>query len=112
MASRLFNRYKQKGRNEAASLESAHNYLREQKIANDYLREMPRRWEVGDVYAPHDLSPTEMGKFRKRNVRQADVVDMLGIRPQDMYKVSQEHACASLRGEKRRKGEEVADMFL
>ncbi|KAL6857670.1 hypothetical protein ACO1O0_005112 [Amphichorda felina] len=86
-ASRLFNRYKQKSRaDNTASLESAHNYLREQKIANDYLREMPRRWEVGDVYAPHDLSPAEMEKFRRKKTRQTDVVDMLGIRPQDMYK--------------------------
>lgn len=97
-AARLLNRYKQRGRADAASLESAHNYLREQKIANDYLRQMPRRWQIGDVYAPHDLSPAEMNKWRRKKMRQADVVDMLGIRPQDMYKVSR----ARTQGEERR----------
>jgi small subunit ribosomal protein S18 len=58
----------------------------EQKVAQAYLREMPRRWQVGDVYAPHDLSPVEMAKFRKWANRTEDVVDLLSIRPQDMYK--------------------------
>ncbi|KAG5978159.1 hypothetical protein E4U55_006328 [Claviceps digitariae] len=57
------------------------------KIASDYLRQMPRRWAAGDVYSPHDLSPVEMQKWRKRSLRKNDIVDVLNIRPLDMYKV-------------------------
>ena len=70
-------------RNKQAQLEQ----LRNQKNSADYLRQMPRRWEAGDVYSPHDMSPVEMQKWRKRSPRKADVVDALGIRPLDMYKV-------------------------
>ncbi|EGR45507.1 uncharacterized protein TRIREDRAFT_81140 [Trichoderma reesei QM6a] len=69
-------------RNKQAQLEQ----LRNQKNSADYLRQMPRRWEAGDVYSPHDMSPVEMQKWRKRSPRKADVVDALGIRPLDMYK--------------------------
>ncbi|KHN96602.1 Ribosomal protein S18 [Metarhizium album ARSEF 1941] len=60
--------------------------LRNSKNSADYLKQMPRRWEAGDVYSPHDLSPVEMQKWRKRSLRSNDVVDALGIRPLDMYK--------------------------
>lgn len=62
------------------------DYLKSRKVSNDYLRQMPRRWLPGDVYSPHDLSPREMDKWRRRNRREADVVDILGLRPLDMYK--------------------------
>lgn len=62
-------------------------FLKNQKISNDYLRQMPRRWQAGDVYSPHDLSPNEMNKWRRRSLRDEDVVDALGINPLDMYKV-------------------------
>ncbi|KAG5986844.1 hypothetical protein E4U52_008213 [Claviceps spartinae] len=61
--------------------------LRNNKESGEFLREMPRRWEAGDVYAPHDLSAAEMRKLRKRASRKADVVDALQIRVKDMYKV-------------------------
>ncbi|KAI2606414.1 ribosomal protein S18 [Hypoxylon fragiforme] len=51
-----------------------------------YSRQMTRRWKVGDVYAPHDLSPAEMGKWRRNQARQKDRVDMLGLHPLDMYR--------------------------
>ncbi|KAJ4155235.1 hypothetical protein LMH87_000491 [Akanthomyces muscarius] len=62
------------------------DFLKNRKVSNDYLRQMPRRWVPGDVYSPHDLSPREMDKWRRRNQRQVDVVDILGLRPLDMYK--------------------------
>lgn len=74
----------------AASLrqkQEAIDYLKSRKLSNDYLRQMPRRWTPGDVYSPHDLSPREMDKWRRRNQREVDVVDALGLRPLDMYKV-------------------------
>jgi small subunit ribosomal protein S18 len=62
-------------------------FLKNQKMSNDFLKQMPRRWEAGDVYSPHDLSPVEMQKWRKKTVRNNDVIDALGISPLDMYKV-------------------------
>ncbi|OTB07081.1 hypothetical protein M426DRAFT_318447 [Hypoxylon sp. CI-4A] len=53
---------------------------------DDYMRQMTRRWKAGDVYAPHDLSPSEMGKWRRNQARKKDLVDMLGLRPLDMYR--------------------------
>ncbi|KAH7149253.1 ribosomal protein S18 [Dactylonectria estremocensis] len=61
-------------------------FLKTQKMSNDYLRQMPRRWQAGDVYSPHDLSPVEMSKWRKRSPPKIDVIDALGINPVDMYK--------------------------
>ncbi|KAG5976373.1 hypothetical protein E4U58_004321 [Claviceps cyperi] len=60
--------------------------LRNNKQSGEFLREMPRRWEAGDVYAPHDMSSVEMRKLRKRASRKADVMDALQIRAKDMYK--------------------------
>lgn len=61
--------------------------------AKDLERQMPRtwKWQVGDVYAPHDLSPVEAAKWRQRKSSQRDVFDMLGINPLHEYKV-----CVSL----------------
>ncbi|XXH03959.1 U3 small nucleolar ribonucleoprotein imp3 [Hypoxylon texense] len=53
---------------------------------DDYARQMTRRWNVGEVYAPHDLSPSEMAKWRRNQARKKDLVDMLGLRPLDMYR--------------------------
>ncbi|KAJ2989466.1 hypothetical protein NUW58_g3452 [Xylaria curta] len=53
---------------------------------DDYMRQLPRRWRAGDVYSPHDMSPSEMNKWRKSTARQKDLVDMLGLRPLDMYR--------------------------
>ncbi|KAL2264840.1 hypothetical protein VTJ83DRAFT_7350 [Remersonia thermophila] len=51
-----------------------------------YLRQMGRRWEVGEVYSPRDLEPAEMQKWRKRGSPAGDVVDLLGFNPVDNYK--------------------------
>ncbi|KAI8953517.1 ribosomal protein S18 [Xylaria longipes] len=53
---------------------------------NDFMRQLPRRWRAGDVYAPHDMSPSEMAKWRRNTARQQDLVDLLGLRPLDMYR--------------------------
>ncbi|KAI0842558.1 ribosomal protein S18 [Hypoxylon sp. FL0890] len=60
--------------------------MRQQDQSDDYSRQMTRRWKVGDVYAPHDLSPVEMAKWRRNQARKKDLVDMLGLRPLDMYR--------------------------
>lgn len=47
-----------------------------------------RNWQVGDVYAPHDLSAAEARKFRRVKAPNRDVFDVLNVNPLDMYKVS------------------------
>lgn len=45
---------------------------------------------MGDVYAPHDLSGTEQAKWKKVKQRARprwDVLDQLGVRPMEEYKV-------------------------
>lgn len=46
-----------------------------------------RDWKAGDIYAPHDLSPAEMKKWRKRQGPAADAFDALNMNPLDLYKV-------------------------
>ncbi|RYP18126.1 hypothetical protein DL765_004138 [Monosporascus sp. GIB2] len=60
--------------------------LRTHNTNDDYARQMTRRWRPGDVYAPHDLSPSEMGKWRRSTARKRDLVDLLGLNPLDMYR--------------------------
>ncbi|KAI0434313.1 ribosomal protein S18 [Xylaria sp. FL1042] len=60
--------------------------LRDSKNTGDYMRQLPRRWRAGDVYSPHDMSPSEMAKWRKNTARKKDLVDLLGLRPLDMYR--------------------------
>ena len=63
-------------------------------------RQQTRRWKVGDVYAPHDLSSVEMQKWKwpiklgsvlegkgKRR-KWGDTFDVLGVDPVGEYKVS------------------------
>lgn len=49
---------------------------------------MTREWKAGDVYSPHDLSPAEMKKWRKRRSPPTDAFDSLKRNPLDLYKVS------------------------
>src|SRR5687767_10719779 len=37
----------------------------QRRISDEYLQQMPRRWQDGDVLAPHDLSASEMRKWRR-----------------------------------------------
>ncbi|KIV92084.1 ribosomal protein S18 [Exophiala mesophila] len=49
-------------------------------------RLITRRWQVGDVYAPHDLSPAETRKWARRNAPSYDPFDKLNINPLSLYK--------------------------
>lgn len=61
--------------------------LRARTTSDNYARQMPRFWKAGDVYAPHDLSPAQMRKWRSRAPPKKDVMDLLGVNPLDLYKV-------------------------
>ncbi|KAK4156274.1 ribosomal protein S18 [Chaetomidium leptoderma] len=60
--------------------------LRNNATTENYMRQMPRRWKTGDVYAPRDLSPREMRKWRQPKRPNRDIVDMLGFSPLDNYR--------------------------
>ena len=55
--------------------------------AKDLERLQTRRWKQGDVYAPHDLSPVEMQKWRNTQRPSVDVFDILAINPLNEWKV-------------------------
>lgn len=61
--------------------------LQGKNVSENYQRQMPRRWREGELYAPHDLSEVEAAKWRKMTSVQRDLVDLLGLRPLDMYSV-------------------------
>lgn len=53
-----------------------------------YQRQIHRKWQPGDVYAPHDLSGPEQKKWKTGRRRpQSDAFDTLGINPVTEYKV-------------------------
>ena len=57
----------------------------------DLERQMTRKWRVGDVYAPHDLTGVEMAKWKKMRRKPKtrwDVVDQLALKPVEHYKVT------------------------
>lgn len=60
--------------------------------ARDLEKLQIRRWKAGDVYAPHDLSPVEMQKWRRRHQSNTDVFDALAINPLHEYKVCVSHS--------------------
>lgn len=46
-----------------------------------------REWRAGDVYAPHDLSPAQMRKWKVRHSPPTDAFDAIDKNPLDLYKV-------------------------
>jgi len=56
-------------------------------LAGSMTKMITRRWKAGDVYAPHDLSPVEMEKWRQRNRPKYDAFDVLDMNPLDHYRV-------------------------
>ena len=46
-----------------------------------------REWRRGEIYSPHDLSPAEMKKWRRRQSPPTDAFDSLNKNPLDLYKV-------------------------
>ena len=69
---------------------------RRQKLQQDQMimekgktleRNQTRDWKAGDIYSPHDLSPSEMKKWRKKHSPPTDAFDALSINPLHQYKV-------------------------
>ncbi|KAH6865297.1 ribosomal protein S18 [Alternaria rosae] len=61
--------------------------LAESERTAQYQRQIYRKWQPGDVYAPHDLSGTEQKKWKYgRKKPQQDAFDVLGVNPILEYK--------------------------
>ena len=61
--------------------------LAESERIAQYQRQIYRKWQPGDVYAPHDLSGSEQKKWKYgRKKPQQDAFDVLGINPVLEYK--------------------------
>jgi len=73
-------------RQERAAIGSADD-LEEAKLSSNLGRMLTRRFKAGDVYAPHDLSGTEMLKWKQRKMPEHDVFDVLNFNPLDHYRV-------------------------
>ncbi|CAO2654296.1 Nn.00g110290.m01.CDS01 [Neocucurbitaria sp. VM-36] len=59
----------------------------ESEKRSQYQRQIFRKWQPGDVYAPHDLSGSEQKKWKfGRKKPQEDAFDVLGINPVLEYK--------------------------
>ncbi|KAL1639301.1 hypothetical protein SLS58_008014 [Diplodia intermedia] len=57
------------------------------RLRGDLEGQMQRRWQSGDVYAPHDLTGVEAKKWkRSRRAPKTDAVDYLGLNPTKEYK--------------------------
>lgn len=60
---------------------------KEALIRENLARQSTRNWKPGDIYAPHDLSPQEMVKWKQPKQPSKDIIDMLGLNPLDHYRV-------------------------
>ncbi|PQE05796.1 37S ribosomal RSM18 mitochondrial protein [Rutstroemia sp. NJR-2017a BVV2] len=58
-------------------------------LRGDLSKQISRKWKVGDIYAPHDLSDVEMAKWKKKAKVTHDVFDVIGFNPLEQYKVGQ-----------------------
>lgn len=70
-------------------------FLEDQKAQSESRaleRYHTRDFKAGDIYAPHDLSPTQMKKWGKRQSPNTDAFDALNLKPLDMYKVNSTEA--------------------
>lgn len=58
------------------------------RLRADLELQSPRRWQVGDVYAPHDLTGVEAKKWkRSKRTPNVDAFETLGLNPLKEYKV-------------------------
>lgn len=61
----------------------------ESEKRSQFQRQIFRRWQPGDVYAPHDLSGVEQKKWKYgKKKTQEDAFDILGVNPVLEYKAS------------------------
>ncbi|TGJ88674.1 hypothetical protein E0Z10_g100 [Xylaria hypoxylon] len=86
LAGDIYNKIRGSRKRNSKQNQKIEEEMRGKNRHDDYMRQLPRRWRAGDVYSPHDMSPSETAKWRKNTARQKDLVDLLGLRPLDMYR--------------------------
>ncbi|OJK00044.1 hypothetical protein ASPACDRAFT_120092 [Aspergillus aculeatus ATCC 16872] len=67
----------------------ARRFIEQQKAVNESRpleKFQTREWKAGDIYAPHDLSPAQMRRWKVRHSPSTDVFDSLNLNPLTMYK--------------------------
>ncbi|KAK1774151.1 hypothetical protein QBC45DRAFT_425764 [Copromyces sp. CBS 386.78] len=75
------------GRDNYNNSQKVQELLQSEVTSANYMRQMKRRWNNGDVYAPRDLSAYEMkGPPQGQWMPPADAVDQLGFSPLDNYR--------------------------
>lgn len=87
------------GQRNSARMRAGENATAKLEITR--LREMEktlrRQWKGGEVYAPHDLSPSEARKWATRTTPIKDIFDELAIDPMKEWKVCRRKDNRSLR---------------
>ncbi|KAL2809288.1 ribosomal protein S18 [Aspergillus granulosus] len=76
-------------RKQARALQNRSKFKEEQRVQAEgraLERFQTRAYQPGDIYAPHDLSPPEMKKWKKPAPPSTDVFDTLQLNPLDQYK--------------------------
>ena len=70
-------------------MENTAESLINSNLAADLTLQVGRRWNKGDIYAPHDLSSVENMKWKRqgRNKPNVDVLDVLDFNPMEHYRV-------------------------
>lgn len=63
------------------------DYLLQNQRMTQMQSGLKRRWRGGEVYAPHDLTPSEVRKWAKRATPSTDVFDELAMNPLREWKV-------------------------
>ncbi|CRK23179.1 hypothetical protein BN1708_013648 [Verticillium longisporum] len=74
--------------------ERVQNLVRGGKFAQSEAQLARKRFELqqlrerktSDVYAPHDMNPHQLARWKKKTAPKRDVTDLLSLNPLDMYK--------------------------
>ncbi|EEQ87719.1 hypothetical protein RJZ56_001530 [Blastomyces dermatitidis] len=86
----LYSRFAERSQRESMMKQSMRERFEKQAIqeqrARAFERQQKRYWESGDVYSPHDLSPAEMMKWKKKKSPSTDAFDALSLNPLHLYK--------------------------
>lgn len=86
---RLFNNVGQQAPRRAEKTRStlSADDVQKHQQAKELTKQITRRWKVGDIYSPHDLSGVEMMKWKRRSKPEFDSFDLLALNPVDAYRV-------------------------
>ncbi|PGH00802.1 ribosomal protein S18 [Blastomyces parvus] len=86
----LYSRFADRSQRESMMRQSMRERFERQAMQDQrnraFERQQKRYWESGDIYSPHDLSPAEMMKWKKKKSPSTDAFDALSLNPLHLYK--------------------------